>query len=98
MKQKIKDLFRKTYNKLFRKKTSGEIFRYDNHGDTSVLPPEWFRRHFEAVYPNGAKLLESISIKETGRTEIFFINGEVAAKNLHVLKSDDIPAPKPDEE
>lgn len=67
MKQKIKDLFRKACNKLFRKKTCRVVFRqtFDGTIDTHqylglYISPENFRKLFESAYPDGAKFLEGI--------------------------------------
>ncbi len=104
MKQRIKDLFRKAYRKLFRKKSHeiilGQRVEVANEVQTNSLSitPEWFRTQFERTYPDGAKLLKATSIKRTGDIEMFFIEGELVAKNLHVLESDDVSAPKLNEE
>lgn len=69
MKQKIKDLFRKAYSKLFRKRTRGThteapyIFGLEFNGcgeGTLQLNPEWLRKQFEEAYPDAAKFLNSI--------------------------------------
>lgn len=104
MKQKIKAIFRKAYNKFFRKNTHGTIFgqRFEATNEVQTyslsITPEWFRTQFERAYPDGAKLLKATSIKKTGDIVMFFIEGELVAKNLHVLESDDVSAPKLNEE
>ena len=104
MKQKIKALIRKAYIKFFLKnshrKILGQRFEVANEVQTisHSITPEWFRTQFERAYPDGAKLLKATSIKKTGDIEMFFIEGELVAKNLHVLESDDVSAPKLNEE
>lgn len=96
MKQKIKNLFRKAYNKLFRKKTRGThteapyIFGLEFNGcgeGTLQLNPEWLRKQFEEAYPDAAKFLNSI--KALPDTEDAFIldgsfvaNGIISARGL----------------
>lgn len=89
---------------MFRKKSHetilGRRFEVANEVQTNSLSitPEWFRTQFERAYPDGAKLLKATSIERTGDIEMFFIEGELVAKNLHVLESDDVSAPKLNEE
>lgn len=82
MKQKIKDLFRKAYIKLFRKKTRGTIWGrkfYSTIGHNNVqIDAASFKRMFEAAYPDAAKFLNLIHSLDTLDTA-FFLNGSFAA-------------------
>lgn len=99
MKNKIKTLFSKAYSKLFRKKTRRTIWGNGEGIQEAQLriSPECFRKQFEEAYPDAAKLLEATSVKRIGGVEMFVIKGELAAKNLHVLQSNNTPVSKLDE-
>ena len=58
----MKKLFKKLYNKLFRKKTCRIILdqEFDSKGNTLNISPEYVRKQFEAAYPDGAAFLDSI--------------------------------------
>lgn len=99
MKQKLKDLFRKAYNKLSRKKTCRVVFgqTFDGTIDTNqyaglYISPENFRKLFESAYPDGAKFLSNIlawDIVNPSTLPTFAIRANIVSKGfVSALSSD----------
>lgn len=80
MKQKIKDLFRKACNKLFRKETHRTIYTDGNHSGYHSISPAWFRRQFEAAYPDAAKFIKTIKLLPMeSRLPVFRLDNHIAS-------------------
>lgn len=85
MKQKIKDLFRRVVNKLFRKKTRGIILgqKFDStigHNNVQIGAAS-FKRMFESVYPDAAKFMDAIKeMPVESNLPAFLINGHICTK------------------
>lgn len=84
MKKKIKDLFRKVCNKLFRKKTHGIVWGQKfngSHYKNEPVSTADFRRLFEAAYPDAAKFMEGIKVFPD-TNDAFSLQGSFVASGL----------------
>lgn len=79
MKNRIINLFKKAYKKLFCKET--RRIEWGKQFDESAIPPAAFRKMFEAAYPDVAKFLNSIQLFP-GTEDAFAISGSLVASEL----------------